>query len=223
MVRPFANHRLEADRIEVLIGVRLHVQDDVGAGGLARRRRDAELTGAVRGPGERLLGARLSRCHLDAVRDHERGIEADAELTDQAGPLLRFRRRERRAECAGAGAGDGAQVVDQLLPAHADAVIGDQQRAGVLVGHDADLRLGRWRERRVRQRLEAAPVHRIGGVRHQLAQEYFPLGIERVHHQIEQPSDLRAEIVLFRNRIVHRQPSLRAAICDGWPLVSMWG
>ena len=176
---------------------------------------------AVRGPGERLLGARLARGHLHPVGDHEGGVEADAELADQAGPLLGLGRGQRRAERAGAGAGDGAQVVDQLLAAHADAVVGDQQRAGALVGHDADLGLGGRRERGVGQRLEAAPVHRIGGVGHQLAQEDFPLGIERVHHEVEQPPDLGAEIMLFRHRIVHRLPSLRAAICSEPGSVSM--
>ena len=153
----------------------------------------------------------LARRHLDPVGDHEGGIEADAELADQAGPVLGLGGGQRRAERAGAGAGDGAQVVDQLLPAHADAVVGDQQGAGVLVGHDADLRLGRRGEGRVGQRLEPAPVHRVGGVGHQLAQEDLPLGVERVHHQVEQPPDLGAKIMLFRNRIVHRAHLLAGA------------
>ena len=148
--------------------------------------------------------AGLARGDLDPVGDHEGGIEADAELADQAGPLLRLRLGQRCAEHARAGAGDGAQVVDQLLPRHADAVIGDQQRAGLLVGDDADLGLGRGRERGVGQRLEPAAVHRIGGVGDQLAQEDFPLGVERVDHQIEQPADLGAKIMFFRNGIVHR-------------------
>ena len=105
--------------------------------------------------------------------------------------------------------------------AHADAVVGDQQGARLLVRHDADLGLGGRRERAVGQRLEPAPVHRIGGVGHQLAQEYLPLGIERVHHEIEQPPDLGAEIMLFLHHIVHRQSSCRAAICGRKRAVSM--
>jgi hypothetical protein len=179
VVGPLPHDRLKPDRIEVLIAVRLDVQHDVGACGLARRGHDGELaTAAVGGPGERLLGTRLARGHLHAVGDHEGGVEADTELADQAGPLLGLGRGQRRAECAGAGPGDGAQIVDQLLPTHADAVIGNMQGAGVLVGHDADLGLGRGGEGGIGQCLEAAPVHRVGGIRHQFAQEDLALGIE---------------------------------------------
>ena len=139
----------------------------------------------------------LRRGDLDPVGDHEGGVEADAELADQAGPLLGLGRGQRGAERAGAGTGDGAEIVDQLLPPHADAVVGDQQCARLLVGNDADLGLGRGRQGAVGQRLETAPVHRIGRVRDQFPQEYLPLGIERMHHEIEQPPDLGAKIMLF--------------------------
>ena len=43
------------------------------------------------------------------------------------------------------------------------------------------------------QRLEPAAIHRVGRIGDQFPQEYFPLGIERVHHQIEQPPDLGAK------------------------------
>ena len=165
--------------------------------------RDGEGAGAVGRPGERLLAAGLARGDLHPVGDHEGGVEADAELADQAGPVLRLGAGQRLAERAGAGAGDGAQVVDQLLPRHADAVVGDQQGAGLLVGDDADFRLGRRGEVGVGQRLEAAAVHGVGGIGHQFAQENFALGVERVDHEVEQPPDLGAKCVLFRNGVVH--------------------
>ncbi len=40
---------------------------------------------------------------------------------------------------------------------------------------------------------EPAAIHRVRRVGHQLPQEYLPLGIERVHHQIEQAPDLGAK------------------------------
>ena len=43
------------------------------------------------------------------------------------------------------------------------------------------------------QGLKSAAIHGIGGIGHQFAQENFPLGIQRVHHQIEQASDLGAK------------------------------
>ena len=70
--------------------------------------------------------------HLDVVGHHERRVEADAELADQAravlglGELWRERLRAR--------ARDGAEIVDQLLRGHADAGVGDRQRAGLLSG-----------------------------------------------------------------------------------------
>ena len=95
-------------------------------------RRDLE-SGAARGrPGPDLVGAGTAAGHDDALGHHEGGIEADAELADQAGAVLGL--GQTRQEGLGAGAGDGAEIVDQLLPVHADAGIGDAQRVGFLVG-----------------------------------------------------------------------------------------
>ena len=38
VVGPFADDRLQPHRLQVFVGIRLDVQHDVGAGGLARRR-----------------------------------------------------------------------------------------------------------------------------------------------------------------------------------------
>ena len=154
--------------------------------------------GAVGCPGEGLLAAGLAGGDLHPVGDHEGGVEADAELADQAGAVLRLGVGQGLAEGAGAGAGDGAEVVDHLLPGHADAVVGDQQGAGLLVGDDADLRLGRRGQVGVGQRLEPAAVHGVGGVGDQFAQEDFALGVERVDHEVEQAADLGAKCMLFR-------------------------
>ena len=61
VVGPLAHHRLDADRVEILVRVRLHLQHHVGARRLAAARRDGELAAAVGGPGPRRLGPRLAR------------------------------------------------------------------------------------------------------------------------------------------------------------------
>ncbi len=142
VVGPFTDDGLEAVGLEELVGVGLHVQDDVGACHVAgcRCKRVAAL--AFRRPAPGLGLADATRGHLDAVRDHEGGVEADAELADQRRPILRFGVRETGrdilAEGAGAGAGDGAEIAGELVPAHADAVVADGQQAARLVRHDAD-------------------------------------------------------------------------------------
>ena len=63
----------------------------------------------------------------------------------------------------------------------------------LLVRNDADLGIGRRSQIGVGQRLEPAAIHRVRRVGHQFPQKYLPLGIKRVHHQIEQPPDLGAK------------------------------
>ena len=72
-----------------------------------------------------------ARCH------HEGRIEADAELADQRGVALAVATASSH-EGLGARLGDGAEIVDQLLAAHADAVVGDGQGLGGLVGGEDD-------------------------------------------------------------------------------------
>ena len=66
--------------------------------------------------------AGTARQYLDALRDDESRIEAHAELADELRVLLLVA-RELLEELRGARAGDGAEVRDGLVPAHADAVI----------------------------------------------------------------------------------------------------
>ena len=68
----------------------------------------------------------------DAIGDHEGRVEADAELADQAGAVLGLGQPGEKG--FGAGTRDGAEIVDQLLPVHADAVVDHRKRAGLLVG-----------------------------------------------------------------------------------------
>ena len=101
--------------------------------------------------------------------------------------------RERaKARCRS----DGAEVLGEVGLGHADAGVGDRQRPGRLVGQDADLRVGRERQGRVGQGLEAAPVDGVGGVGHQLAQEDLALGVEGVDDQVQGAPHLGANSAL---------------------------
>src|SRR5579863_10580962 len=89
------------------------------------RRRYGEGALAVRGPDKRRVRTRAAGNNLDAFRDHEDGIEADAEAADQRRFLAALRRLDAIEEGFGAGARDGAQRLDHLIAAHADAVVLD--------------------------------------------------------------------------------------------------
>src|SRR5690606_2927060 len=91
------------------------------------RRRDLVGTLAVGGPAPGLFASRLAGDDVDLVGDHEGRIEADTELADQLGALAGFRGLDALHEGARAGAGDGAERLDQFVAAHADAVVLDRQ------------------------------------------------------------------------------------------------
>ena len=133
------------------------------------------------------------------VGDHEGRIEADAELADQGGAFAGLAGLEPLHERLGAGARDGAERLDQLVAAHADAVVLDGQGLGVGVDLDGDARLGFVVEQRRRgDRLVAQPLAGVGCVGDQLAQEHVLVGIDRVHHQVQQARNVGLERPAFR-------------------------
>ena len=151
-------------------------------------RLDGELAAAVGLPAHALvrLLAGAAGQHRHLVGDDERGIEAHAELADQVRVLLLVA-GELREELARAGLGDRAEVGDRLLAAHADAVVGDGERARLAVVVDADLQVGvALEERRVGERLEAQLVAGVGGVGDELAQEDLAVRVQRVDHQVQE-------------------------------------
>jgi hypothetical protein len=122
----------------------------------------------------------------DPVGDDEAGIEADAELADELGILLLVA-GELAEELLGAGLGDGADVLDHLLAAHADAVVADGDGLGILVHADLDLQFGILLEQgRVGQGLEAQLVGGIAGVGNQFPEEDFLVAVEGMDHQVKQ-------------------------------------
>src|SRR3954470_3668873 len=104
------------------------MQDDVGAardagGVLLAGGRDFKSAAAGGGPDENLIRTGAAAGDDDAIGNHERRIEADAELTNQVGAILGL--GEAGEKRFGAGACDGAEIVDQLLPVHTDAAVDD--------------------------------------------------------------------------------------------------
>ena len=107
------------------------MQDDLGAardalGVLLAGRRDFKPAAARGRPDEDLIRTGAAAGDDDALGHHERRIEADAELADQIGAVLGL--GEAGQKGFGAGARDGAEIVDQLLPVHADAAVDDGKR-----------------------------------------------------------------------------------------------
>ena len=107
---------------------------------------------------------------------------------------------DRLDEGLGAGLGDGAEIVDQFLPAHADAVVGDGQRLGRLVGVMSSIfEFGvAGDEFGLGDRLVAQLVEGIGGVGDEFAQEDVAVGIDRMHHEMQELGDLRLELMRLR-------------------------
>src|SRR5262249_24781641 len=105
-----------------------HMQVDAGAARHILRRFYREAALAVRGPAPTLILAGLAARHFYFVGDHEGGIKADAELADQAHVFLGVA-GQLVDESSGAGPRDRAEVLDELVMAHADTVIADGQRS----------------------------------------------------------------------------------------------
>jgi hypothetical protein len=141
--------------------------------------------------------------------DHERGVEAHAELADDV-DVIALRGLFGLLELQAVGMGDGAQVLLQLVGVHADAVVGHRDGAGVLVEETRifSSSLPSWICGR--QALEVQLVLGVGRVRDQLAQEDLAVRVDGVDHQVEQLLALRLE---FPHRGRHPFPSSRAALC----------
>ena len=94
-----------------------------------RDRRDRVGALAVGGPERGLVAAGAPRDDLDPVGDHEGRVEADAELADELRAFAALGGLDPVHERLGARARDGAERLDHLVPAHADAVVLDRQAA----------------------------------------------------------------------------------------------
>ena len=92
---------------------------------------------AVALPHVRRLFAKGAAHHANLGCDHERRVEAHTKLADDV-DITTLALGVFLLEFLATRMGDGAQIALQILRGHADAVIGNGQRARVLVERDSD-------------------------------------------------------------------------------------
>ena len=174
---------IEEVLVIVGIGAVLDVQDDVGTGGFLLS--GGQLV-AVSTAGLPLPGFVRTVClgdDGDLVSDHEGGVEAHAELTDDVDVLVLV----VLLEVQRTGVGDGAQVLLQLFFGHADAVIGDSQQAIVLIAGEQDAEIALVHAHgRIGQAFIIKFVDGIRSVGDQLTQEDLLVGVDGVDHHVHQ-------------------------------------
>src|SRR5215472_17934710 len=112
----------QARRFEILVITLAEVHNDRSPPCYLGHGFDRELALAIRSPTPTFALASLPALDLDLFGDHERRVESDTKLADQAHILSRVS-GELVNERGGARAGDGAEIFDQLGSVHADAVI----------------------------------------------------------------------------------------------------
>ena len=206
MVRVLAQDLPQPRARQQLVLFRPQVQDDVRAACGLLDGLDRVLAFARALPLHAVVGgqAGAARQQRDAVGDDEGRIEADAELPDQVG-VLGAVGGELLDELARAGLGDRPDLVDHLLPRHADAVVGHGDGPRGSIDADADPHVVVvFEQRRVAHRLEPQLVGGVRGVRRELAQEDLLVAVERMNHQVEELLDLRLEPECFAwRRSIH--------------------
>ncbi len=147
--------------------------------------------------------------HLDLFCHDEGRVETDPELTNQLG-ILFLVSGQLLHELGSTGLGDGTQMGQHIITAHADGVVFDGQGIGVLVEADTDFQL-----RIVFQQLglgQCLKTQLVGGIRcvgYQLAQENLLVGIQGVNHQVQQLLDLGLEteglfLCIYRHWVLHK-------------------
>ena len=141
---------------------------------------------ASRRPFDRLVfGPIRARNNIHLLRHHKSRIEADAELPDDGGGVIRLVRH-----CLDEGfrprLGNRAQAGDNLIVIHADAGIADRQRLRRFIQLDAYLQIRlRIHHIVVRQHFKLQPIQRVRRVGNQLAQEDLLLGIQRMDENVQ--------------------------------------
>ena len=186
---------LQIFAVLLLLGVRLQVKNDLGAHALLPAALHRVAVGSVAFPLPGFLRPIGPGADSDRIGHHEGGVKAHAELADDVGVLGVL--SQLLLELVGAGGGDDAQVVLQVLLVHADAVVGDGDGARLLVSLQGDLKiLALDAHLVVGKGLVGQLVHRVAGVGDQLPEEDLLVGVDGVDHQIEQPLGFRFELLL---------------------------
>ena len=188
----------------VLRAILLEVHHDLRTALLTRRIGDLISAHAVARPHQlATIGTPAARMHAHLVGHHEGGIKTNAKLADH----VRWRSAaflHRFEKGLGAGMRNGSEIFHQLVMRHANAMIGNRQGLCFLVGRDVDLQRQVGLMNVLLGRFEMAELlHRVGGIRYQLAQENFLVGVKRVDDQVEELLDFGLEGVFFGGRCAH--------------------
>ena len=129
----------------------------------------------------------MTRVDGDFVGHHERGLKTHTELTNQLSVDRAVIFFELAYKIHRAGRGYGTNLAHQVIAAHTDPCIGQNQGVGVLVKLDIDtpLCVGVYHIA-IRKHAEADLVQRIGRIGNQFSKEYFLVGIERMNDEVKQ-------------------------------------
>ena len=128
---------------------------------------------------------RSTGAHGDFIGNDERRVEAHPELTNQLA-VFRLIGAHRFQKCFGARLGNRTEVLNDLVAAHPDTVIGNGQCAVVFIKRDAHTQFAiAVVQIRFGQRAKTQFVRRIRGVGDKLTQEDFFIGIQGMDHQVQ--------------------------------------
>ena len=136
------------------------------------------------------IGTCLARVHLHTIGHDKRRVEAHTELANQLRILFlvatQALQKGRRARF-----GDGAEVLDHLIPVHANAVVADRDGVGVLVDVDTDRVIALpFQQAVVGKRRKPELVDCVRGIGNQLTQENLLVAVQRMNHQVQQLAGL---------------------------------
>ena len=194
-----AHQRLELPDLQVravnlIVRVGLEVHDHIGADGLLVDLGDGVAVRAGALPLHALLLAVFAGEHGNLVGHHEGGIEAHAELTDDA-QILGLLLLHLALELIGAGLGDDAQVALGLGQAHPDAVVAHSDGARFFVGDQVDAEIVAVEAHvLVGQGKIAELVDRVGRIGEDLTQEDLFVGVNGIDHQVKESLALGLEL-----------------------------
>ena len=146
---------------------------------------DCKLILARRLPPSRPALTRFTRDHHNAVCNDKRGIETHAELPDQLTILLLIA-AQLLHESGRARFGDGAQIVHHLIAGHTNTVVIDGDGFGVGVCAHANPVISAAGKAPIANYRESMFIDCVRRIRDQLPQEDFPIGIERMNHEVKQ-------------------------------------
>ena len=199
MVRVLRDRFAKRPRCEECLFVLLHVKNDVGAAfstGCEFAREGARTVGF---PLHRFVFGRAGSTRYDRYFvGHDKGrVKAHAELSDLL-RILGLISGKVLEKVFRAGLRNRAEVLVSLFERHADAVVGNGERAGLFVSTDSD---GKSRialkEFRVRNGFKPQLIDGVRRVRDKLAQKHLFVGVERVGEELKELAHLGLKSMNF--------------------------